>query len=72
MIGILKNKNLFANYVMNDEYTLLFYKWAETAQRISLCLFFHKPLTPIESVEHTAIKEAIHLYNHPQQTDGAG
>ena len=63
-----------ANDLLNDGYTLLFRERVETAQGTSLCLFFHKPPTPIESVEQTAIKEAIYLYNHPPQpqTDGAG
>jgi len=60
------------NDLLNDGYTMIFRERVKDIQSESLHLFFYRPPLPAETVEQTAIKEAIRLYNNPPAMDGAG
>jgi hypothetical protein len=60
------------NDLLNDGFTMIFRERVQTAQGESLLMFFHKQPTPLETVEQSAIKDAIRLYNNPPAMEGAG
>ena len=60
------------NDLLNDGFTMIFRERVQTGTGESLLIFFHKRPTPAETVEQTAIKDAIRLYNNPPAMDGVG
>ncbi len=60
------------NDLLNDGYTMIFRERVQTGTGETLHLFFYRPPLPAETVEQTAIKEAIRLYNNPPANNRGG
>ena len=60
------------NDLLNDGFTMIFRERVQTSTGESLLIFFHKRPTPAETVEQTAIKDAIRLYNNPPASNRGG
>lgn len=60
------------NDLLNDGFTMIFRERVQTAQGESVLMFFYKQPTPLETVEQSAIKDAIRLYNNPPVLNEVG